>query len=248
MSEDAKRPQGTALDHLARLFRAYDMPFGVNGETITGKVESYLLAVKGQGERAVGKAVDDFLSGAVDRKKANRAKLPTSDEFGGHVREVAALVQAGKDADAMAYAPPFGPLWGVKLYEMLNRGADAVLAPPTAFFANMIANGGTIGMRYQLEHQANNGFRAVNGMFALAADAKGCMVEIDLKPLMPRMEPVPVDGRAYMEWRYEHYTRGWPWLPDTGKQRVVYLPKDGVAGLEQLLTVLPRRGDGGSKV
>ncbi|WP_285295505.1 hypothetical protein [Aureimonas altamirensis] len=162
-------------------------------------------------------------------------KLPTSDEFGAHVREVSLLADAGIDERKVEFAPPFGPLWSVRLYQLLGRGADERITSPTAFISRMIEQGGEIGARYEREHQANNGFRLVNGMLADAADARGCHVSLDLKAFITRMEPVPVGGQVYLEWRDEHCARGWPWLPDTGKQRVVYLPKDGDDGLERLL-------------
>jgi len=97
--------------------------------------------------------------------------------------------------------------------------------------AAQIAKGGEEGERARLDHQANSGFRAVKVMLDQAAEGRGVHVERHFEPIADAMEPVPVSGIVFAGWRSEFASRGWPWLPDTGKQRVVYFPKGGPSAL-----------------
>lgn len=234
----------TIGEHLDRLLKAYGV---TNAETAASRVEGYQLAARGQTVATVARAVDDFIGGIVDRKKGSRGKPPTSDEFGGHLRSLAKVIAATAGRGDMEYAPPFGPLWGLKLYDRLKDGPDAVMPKATAVVRQMIEQGGEVGARYALHHQAAVGFGAVNSMMSAASWGKGCMVEVTLKVHLDRMEAVPVGGDTLKAWRVVHEARGWPWLPDTGTQRVVYMPKDGERGLAELLAALGP-GGGGSKV
>lgn len=231
----------TRAAQIVRLFEAYGAEIERGGEKMQNAMANCRIAVAHVDVRAVEKAVDDFIGGRLKRKRHDR--VPHSAELGAHARAVAEAMADGTHHESVEYAPPFGPLWGVRMYELLGKGPDVKpMQAPTAFIAKMIAEGGEIGRRYELEHQANNGFRAVNGMLLAAADAKGCYVSVDLKPHTVRMEPVPVEGTTYIRWRAEHQVRGWPWLPHAGKQRVVYLPKDGADGLDRLLDALAGTG------
>ncbi len=222
-------------DHLERLLDAYGALGGARG---VERLENYRLAARGRPVALVARTVDEFLAGKVDRKKGLRGKPPTSDEFGGHLRTLEKVVELTGQRGEMEYAPPFGPLWGLKLYDRLKDGPDAVLPRPPAFVRKMIEQGGEVGARYALHHQAVAGFGAVNAMMAGASFGKGCYVELALKVHIDRMEPVPIVGETFKAWRAEHEVRGWPWFPDAGSQRVIYLPASGPAGLDDLLTEL----------
>lgn len=237
----------TTDDELKRLFNAYDVPFGLDSEKMLERVAGFRLAVKGQTVKAVRRAVDDFLSGAVARKVSKRSSLPTSDEFGARVRECAEAETVDMALQGMEYAPPFGPLWGLKMYDRLKDAPDAVLPRPPAFVRKMIEEGGETGARYALHHQAVAGYAEVNAMMAGASFGRGSNVKVSLKIHLDRMEPVPVAGDVFKSWRSTHAERGWPWFPDVGAQRVVYLPKDGERGLTDLLDLLAHEG-GGQKV
>ncbi|TIU46040.1 MAG: hypothetical protein E5W19_28075 [Mesorhizobium sp.] len=219
-------------EHLTTLFVAYDVPFGQDGAAATAKVAGYLLACKGRSLDLVARAVGDFIAGAVDRPANRRYKLPTSEELGAHLKLM--MNADGTASSRRIYAPPFGPLWGVNLYALLLTGPDKSMPAPSRFVAAEIAKGGDMAKRYRLEHQANNGFRAVTFVLQGAADAKGCTVDERLQPLVSMFEPVPAEAAAFGAWKIIHVERGWPWLPDLGKQRVAYFPKDGSEGLERL--------------
>lgn len=233
-------------DVLAVLFANYDTPFGSTQEARRAKVQGYVWACEGRSLDLVERVVRDFVSGKVKRSAAQRAKLPTAEEFAAQLDARASeSVQVAAMATA-TYAPPFGPLWGAKLYALLLKGPDADMRKPSAFIASVIAQGGPKAESYRLSHQANNGFRLATGMLSNAGDARGCLVEEDLQHLATMVEPVPVDTPTFETWKAEHERRGWPWLPSTGKQRVVYLPKGGPAGIEVFAAAM--REGGGSKV
>lgn len=222
---------------LSTLFANYDMPFGQGGEGTKAKVQAYLWACEGKSLDLVNRVVRDFVTGAVDRPANRRSKLPTAEEFAGQIK-----VRAAGDDDCVAaaktHSPPFGPLWSVLLYARLLAGPDKDMPAPSRFVASQIANGGAIGERYRLDHQANNGFRSATFMLLNAADAMGCSVDEKLKVHVALFEPVPVTSQVFEQWKQLHADRGWPWLPNPGKQRVVYLPSGGAAGLGALADAL----------
>lgn len=211
---------------ITRLLDAYGFRLG---EDDAAREAGYRLATKGQRQDVVRQAVDDFLSGSVDRKQSARGRAPTSEEFGAYVRDLARKRPAARLGQKLEYAPPFGPLWGVKVYQLLLDGPDDPHAIAPRFVASMIAKGGETGDVYRLHHQAATGFKTVNAMFERAFDGKGWNVEDSLEPVTAAMEAVPVDGYRISNWRGEHTLRGWPWLPSFGRQRVVYLPTGGPA-------------------
>ncbi|TIS01066.1 MAG: hypothetical protein E5X14_26670, partial [Mesorhizobium sp.] len=159
-------------EHLTTLFASYDVPFGQAGDAAAAKVAGYIMACKGRSLDLVGRAVGEFIAGAVDRPANRRFKLPTSEEFGAHIKLLAN--GDGSVANPRIYAPPFGPLWGVNLYALLLNGPDKSMPAPSRFVAAEIAKGGASAERYRLEHQANNGFKAATFVLQDAADAKGC--------------------------------------------------------------------------
>ena len=54
-----------------------------------------------------------------------------------------------------------------------------------------------------------------------------------LAPLAELSEPVPVGSDLYQEWKAYHELRGWPFVPDPGRQPVVYFPRGGPSALGQ---------------
>jgi hypothetical protein len=203
---------------------------------------SYVWALEGWSPELVLRVVKDFVCGKVKRSPSQRSKVPTAEELAAQLRLRADEMGGGEATDRGEYAPPFGPLWGVQLYALLAQGPDERMPPPTRFFARMIAKGGETGAHYRLEHQAHNGFKQVAAMMQAAEQARGCRADKALAKFVDRMEPVPTEGETFEQWFAEHRRRGWPWLPRTGRQRVVYFPKGGPIALEAMLNEL-RNGD-----
>lgn len=222
---------------LATLFENYDTGFA---QVSREKVQGFLWAIEGRSLDLIERVVKDFVTGKVERSPSRRSKLPTAEEFAAQIKTRAA---EGKGCvatpAAVTYAPPFGPLWFAKLYGLLMAGPDKDISTPSSFIASQIAKGGEMGERYRLDHQASNGFRAANVMLQGAFDAKGCTVDETLQAVAELFEPVPVNSRVFMAWKELHRDRGWPWLPEMGRQRVAYLPKGGVdEGLEAVREAL----------
>jgi hypothetical protein len=119
-----------------------------------------------------------------------------------------------------------------KLLSIVLAGPDKAMVKPPMFIANMIAKGGETGERYRLQHQATNGFARARELLGRAEHGQSYPVEEAFETLAGMMEPVPVRGDVFEAWRGDFERRGWPWLPSTGKQRVVYFPKGGPAGLD----------------
>lgn len=221
-------------DALKLLFMNMDKPRQATDEEKRLIVTGYFIATKGKPAVLVHQVVEEYLSGAIDRPRYKRGKLPTSEEFGFRLQQLIAERKAsGKviSEDATTLAPAYGPLWAVKLYSLLLAGADAQIRPPNRFYSMMIDKGGEEGERYRLDHLANNGYRLASLMLCDAEDAKGSLVLGSLQRFVPLLEAVPVDSQVFEGWKELHRSRGWPWIGSTGKMRVVYLPKGGVVGL-----------------
>lgn len=238
------------IQHLAMLFAGYDVPFGDGSETRKAKVAGYVWACEGRPAALVERVVRDFLSGKVKRSPSLRSKLPTSEEFAAQLDVRASEGQRGAVVafTPTTSAPPFGPVWTAKLLSILLSGPEKAISKPSAFIAGMIAKGGEIGERYRLQHQANSGFPKARDMLARAEFGQGFRAEEAFEALAETMEPVPVTGEVFAAWRDDFERRGWPWLPDTGKQRVVYFPKGGPSGLDAVGAALLRAAGGGSEL
>jgi hypothetical protein len=233
---------------LVILFTGYDVPFGDGAETRKVKVTGYVWACEGRPVALVERVVKDFLSGKVKRSPSLRSKLPTAEEFAAQLN--AREAEGGDTVSDVpgGVAPPFGPLWMAKLLSILLCGPEETSVKPSMFIAGMIAKGGEIGERYQLQHQAATGFPKARAMLSRADEALGSRVGEEFAPMAELMEPVPVTGEVFAAWQADFERRGWPWLPRTGKQRVVYFPKGGPAGLDAVAAALMRVAGGGSEL
>lgn len=140
-------------------------------------------------------------------------------------------------------APAFGPLWQAARLKKLLAGPTA----PARLTATTLAlvEAGTwprdVAERASL---AASGYPQVNGLHELAANGRGVAVPAVLATLAAALEPVPVSSPRMGEWQALHKAMGWPWLPDTGRQQVVYWPKGenvqaALAAFEAALRTLP---------
>ncbi|RWF65456.1 MAG: helix-turn-helix domain-containing protein [Mesorhizobium sp.] len=149
---------------------------------------------------------------------------------------------------APAVVAPFGKAWGARRMAVLLAGSGP-LPPAKGFSAQLIAQGGEMGRREELSRQANHGFPEVNRMHQLAADGKGTTLRPGIEPgeaVVGAMAACRVGSDEYLAWKAMHEERGWPWLPDPGRQEWVYFPAGGPAGLlafEQAVRGKPDDGD-----
>ena len=109
-------------DVIATLFASYDTPFGTTTEARRTKIQGYVWAAEGEPIALVKLVVKDFVTGKVKRSPSLRAKLPTAEEFAAQIEARAVEGKAATAMVAATHAPPFGPLWGVKLYALLLAG------------------------------------------------------------------------------------------------------------------------------
>lgn len=129
-------------------------------------------------------------------------------------------------------AKPFGPLWMAARLKKLMAGPSARPTPLTAFEAAMVAEGRADRDALEREKRAKSGWPEINRMHEEAAHGRGVTVSLALKALAERMVPVPVGSPVFSAWQVEHDRQGWPWLPGTGDQPVVYFPAGGPDALE----------------
>lgn len=143
------------------------------------------------------------------------------------------LLRSMAEAEQRVVAPPFGKLWSAVRIARL-------LAPPgplpraSAFVEALMAEDSERGERERLAHRARNGWPAVNDMHRAAENRRGLVVGRDqqwMEPLATTFEAVRVGSELWRAWEAEHVRRGWPWVPDPGRQEWVYFPAGGPAGL-----------------
>lgn len=141
-------------------------------------------------------------------------------------------------------AKAFGPLWQAARMKQLLAGVQRVPAGLTATQRALVEMGKADEAELQREQQARSSWPTVNAMHERAEFGRGVSAAPSLEPLAALMEPVPVGSERFEEWKLEHRLRGWPWLPETGRQPVVYFPAGGpAAGLAAFDAAM--RGEGG---
>ncbi|MCV3209618.1 helix-turn-helix domain-containing protein [Mesorhizobium sp. YC-39] len=151
---------------------------------------------------------------------------------------------------APVLAAPFGKAWGARRMAVLLAGSGP-LPPPKGFSAKLIEEGGKLGQREELSRQATYGYPEVSRMHQLAADAKGWTLRPEIEPgeaVLALMAQCRVGSDEYWAWKALHDERGWPWLPDPGRQEWVYFPAGGPDGLKAFeLAVRGGKDDAGGR-
>lgn len=114
-----------------------------------------------------------------------------------------------------------GPERAAAHYRRLGHdiAADGSLVFPDDFEARM-----------EREHLAAHGWPAVNRLYEAARQGQALPLPDDHRTV-DCMEAVPVGLRVWGEWRDHFERKGWLWLPDPGKQPVVFFPAGGPEGL-----------------
>ncbi|WP_353641336.1 helix-turn-helix domain-containing protein [Mesorhizobium sp. WSM2239] len=145
-------------------------------------------------------------------------------------------------------AAPFGPLWMAARLKQLVAGPQVDRRKLTSFEEQLVADGRAEAESLYREKQVRGGWPAVNAMHDRASMRQGVTVATALEPLAGMMEAVPVDSEAFEAWKLEHALRGWPWLPDPGRQPVVYFPAGGPGALSEFdAAVRGNTDDGGNR-
>lgn len=157
--------------------------------------------------------------------------------------DLPAAAIAAAEASPPLTAAPFGKMWGAMRLRWLLQ-PRGLLPRASAFLEGRMAEEGAVGERERLAYQARHGWPAVNHLHRMAADGAGIVVPMDalaLEPIAATFEKVRVGSDEYRAWKALHEERGWPWLPDPGRQEWVYFPAGGPERLEAFEQAL--RGD-----
>lgn len=154
-------------------------------------------------------------------------------------------------------AAPFGPVWGawrmalllagptvtVEMEDFRGKVRDGFEALKRTSFAAAqryvsargieIADDGTLvfpddfDLRDRQRRQAAYGFPEVNRLHKAAENRAFLNADLRWRGISDRMEPVPVGGEMWQVWEAWHCENNMPFVPDPGKQRVVFFPKGG---------------------
>ncbi|NGO50448.1 hypothetical protein [Allomesorhizobium camelthorni] len=141
-------------------------------------------------------------------------------------------------------AAPFGPMWQVARLKQLMQPPAPLPPPPSGFLRQMLERQDETGEAARRERQAKLGWPRVNVMHDRAASRQGVTVATALEPLAAMMEAVPVGSETFEAWKLEHELRGWPWLPDPGRQPVVYFPAGGPGALSAFEQAVKQGNEG----
>ncbi|WP_166163139.1 helix-turn-helix domain-containing protein [Chelativorans oligotrophicus] len=164
-------------------------------------------------------------------KAQKKSHVPAPSTYFGQ-RLFREVPEPQEERPAALEAAPFGKLWQAARIKRLVLGPAATWRPSlTMFQRRMVDAGQADEAQLMREQQAKLGWPEINRMHELASYGKGAVVAPDLEGLAEMMEAVRVGSALWEEWRSEHQRRGWPWMPDPGKQEWVYLPRGGPAGL-----------------
>jgi hypothetical protein len=125
---------------------------------------------------------------------------------------------AGAPAQTDGYAPAFGPVWGAWVVARLLSGQEVA---GLAFKPDMPA-------------EVRKAWPLLGGLFSEAKCGRGRAFGQKPHDLAALLEPVPVGSAKWDAWMTVWQERGWPVLPETGNQKVVYLPR-GLDVLDALL-------------
>lgn len=158
-------------------------------------------------------------------------------------RDVPDVVEAARPATMEAR--PFGPIWCIERFSHLFNDP----APP--IFAGweriMIQEKPEREAQFVREKRAKYGWPAVNRLHDLASQRQGVMVSSRLEDFKPMTEAVPVASALFEDWRKYHEIKGWPWIPDSGNQPVVYFPVGGPAALKDFEQAIRGKQNDGNR-
>ncbi|SFQ12578.1 helix-turn-helix domain-containing protein [Nitratireductor indicus] len=83
------------------------------------------------------------------------------------------------------------------------------------------------------EGEAEKGWPLVSTLYQKARLRQGHRFAKRWHDIGSAFEPVQVGSREFETWRLEFERRGWLWVPDPGKQPVVFFPAGGPGGLSE---------------
>lgn len=136
------------------------------------------------------------------------------------------------DGPQMVEARPFGKAWMAERLRRLLAGPTMPIVALTNFEQVLIREGKADAETLRRDKQAKTGFPFIAVLDERAGSGRGATVPARLEGLAGGFEPVRVGGERWEEWKLEHALRGWPWLPDSGRQEWAYFPAGGPDGLK----------------
>lgn len=225
-----------------------DGEVGVEGKTAKQREALFWVAVKDWKDFAAMpkkpalaawlKLSDAEMDEFIDRREAYFAELrrakrdhwpaPSTcfaEKLWQHLPQAAPSSPAGESD--VVWAPPFGPLWQARRMRELMAGARA-MPPMTQMEAQSVASSAGAADFITARRLLKFGFPVVGAMHSEAGIGRDWRLSRDMAAALDgeakAMEPVPVGSETFERWRLHHAAQGWPWLPDIGKQAVVYFP------------------------
>ncbi len=131
-----------------------------------------------------------------------------------------------------------GPEKAAAMYRRMGHdiASDGALIFPDDFEA-----------RVEREHLAAKGWPAVNALFQAAREGRASPIPNGFRARTDLFEPVPVTLGLMAAWRTEFERRGWPPIPDPGKQPVIFFPAGGPERLMEFKMAVRGGHDDGTR-
>ncbi len=131
-----------------------------------------------------------------------------------------------------APAPPFGKAWSARRLILLGQPCGAL--PKLSAFnqARYDAADGRGRNEILAEHRSANGWPSVRLMHERALEGRSVAVSPADVEAGREFTQVRIGSEVWEAFRSVHQERGYPWLPETGRQEWVYFPRlDGTGDL-----------------
>lgn len=159
----------------------------------------------------------------------------------------AAEAEAARKAETRKFEPVFGPVWAAKrVLALLDGPISPLPAPRSQFIAGLLKQDSDLGRAERKKYRMEYGFPVVKSFDVAGIQNVGDGDEEAFHRFAREMTvAVPVGSDGWDAWRAYFEQQGWPWVPDPGRQPVVYFPVGGPDGLNDFEAALKGLGHDG---
>lgn len=187
---------------------------------------------------------DPFL--AKCRRDGVSTPMPVANYFRDHVWDMLKPADKagprGGESPTQKIAAPFGKAWGAaRIRDLL--GSMATLPGFDKFELLIIEKDPDKEQMIWRDKRLKHGWPSVVKMHEEASAGRGYAINAGAVALAEDFQQVLVGGELWEAWKHLHAVRGWPWLPDPGRQQWVWFPpiEDGARSLDDAVAAALER-------
>lgn len=146
------------------------------------------------------------------------------------------------------FEPKFGPVWGAKrMLPLFDAPRKDLPDGRNDFLRRLLREDSPMGEVERRKRRIEHGYPEVNKLDGGGVSNTGTAEDERFREFAREwMVAVVVNSDVWNEWQSYFDGREWPWVPDTGRQPVVYFPKGGPSELSNFETAVQglRNDDG----